>query len=197
MLGLGLDLALGPKGGGFNPTSLFADGSLGQWIDPSDITTLYRDDIGTRVTADGQSLGVVVDKSKGQALGPELVNNGAFNSDLTGWTLGVDPLQVIATWVSGSAQLSRGTGGSNGFSQSIGSFVSGELLRVRFTVVSGVAACGGPFPSVGSLTGSVDLVVPAFNSSAAFRMWPTNPSTTCVIDNVSVMKIAGYHSQQG
>ena len=78
---------------------------------------------------------MVVDKSKGQALGPELVNNGAFNSDLTGWTLGVDPLQVIATWVSGSAQLSRGTGGSNGFSQSIGSFVSGELLRVRLDLL--------------------------------------------------------------
>jgi hypothetical protein len=62
-LGLGLSLT-NLRGGGFSPALLFAAGEQGAWYDPSDITTLFQDDAGTQpVTAAGQSVGLMLDKS--------------------------------------------------------------------------------------------------------------------------------------
>jgi hypothetical protein len=62
-LGLGLSLT-NLRGGGFSPALLFAAGEQGAWYDPSDITTLFQDDAGTTpVTAPGQSVGLMLDKS--------------------------------------------------------------------------------------------------------------------------------------
>jgi hypothetical protein len=48
----------------FNPTSLFASGEQGVWFDPSDFSTLFQDSAGTTpVTAAGQSVGKMLDKS--------------------------------------------------------------------------------------------------------------------------------------
>jgi hypothetical protein len=66
---LGLNLGLGARPSGssaapFNPASLFAASEQGAWYDPSDITTLFQDDAGTTpVTAAGQSVGLMLDKS--------------------------------------------------------------------------------------------------------------------------------------
>src|SRR3990167_8241272 len=71
----------------WNPASLFVFGEQGIWLDPSDFTTMYQDSAGTTpVTAVEQSVGLILDKSKGLVLGPELVTNGGFDSDTTGWT---------------------------------------------------------------------------------------------------------------
>lgn len=49
---------------GFSPLSLFAASEPGFWFDPSDISTLFQDTAGTTpVTAAGQSVGLVLDKS--------------------------------------------------------------------------------------------------------------------------------------
>lgn len=61
----------------FSPPQLFRKGEVGIWYDPSDVTTLFQDSIGTTpVTALGQPVGLVIDKSRGglNALGPELVD---------------------------------------------------------------------------------------------------------------------------
>lgn len=48
----------------FNPLTLFANGEQGAWYDPSDLTTLYQDSAGTTpVTADGDPVGLMLDKS--------------------------------------------------------------------------------------------------------------------------------------
>jgi hypothetical protein len=61
---IGLGLSLTNLRGGFNPSALFAAGEQGAWYDPSDITTLFQDDAGTTpVTAAGQSVGLMLDKS--------------------------------------------------------------------------------------------------------------------------------------
>ncbi len=64
-LGLGLGLPFGrAKMIRFDPLTLFANGEQGAWYDPSDITTLFQDSAGsTPVTAAGQPVGRVVDKS--------------------------------------------------------------------------------------------------------------------------------------
>jgi hypothetical protein len=77
-----ISLALTRLSGQFSPASLFAAGEVGAWYDPSDLTTLFTDSAGTTpVTAVEQFVGLMLDKSKGLVLGPELSN---FNS--ASWT---------------------------------------------------------------------------------------------------------------
>jgi hypothetical protein len=70
--------------------------------------------------------------------GEELVTNGTFDSDLTGWTTGSN---VTSSYYSGAAQLTLGgaitSTGANWFSQSV--FETGKLYFVTFdaTYVSG------------------------------------------------------------
>jgi len=48
----------------FSPLDLFASGEQGAWYDPSDLTTMFQDSAGTTpVTADGQPVGLIRDKS--------------------------------------------------------------------------------------------------------------------------------------
>jgi hypothetical protein len=50
--------------GGWSPLSLFASGEQGVWYDPSDFSTMFQDDAGTTpVTATGQTVGLILDKS--------------------------------------------------------------------------------------------------------------------------------------
>lgn len=48
----------------WSPAALFASGEVGAWYDPSDLTTLFQDSTGTTpVTADGDPVGMMMDKS--------------------------------------------------------------------------------------------------------------------------------------
>lgn len=52
------------KLGAWSPLSLFAASEVGAWYDPSDLTTMFQDSAGTTpVTADGQPVGKILDKS--------------------------------------------------------------------------------------------------------------------------------------
>lgn len=75
-IGIGTSLMAGLKSSA-NPASLFAASEPGAWYDPSDITTLFQNSAGTTpVTAPNQTVGLMLDKSRGLALGSELVVNG-------------------------------------------------------------------------------------------------------------------------
>lgn len=51
-------------GESWTPLSLFSSGEQGAWYDPSDLTTLFQDSAGTTpVTADGDPVGLMLDKS--------------------------------------------------------------------------------------------------------------------------------------
>jgi len=76
------------SGSRFSPLSLFAASEPGAWYDPSDLTTMFTDAAGsTPVTTPGQTVALLLDKSKGLVLGSELVTNGDFSAGSTGWTL--------------------------------------------------------------------------------------------------------------
>lgn len=64
----------------FNPSKLFNSGENGVWYDPSDLTTLFQDHLGTIPAAYGQPVGLMLDKSKG-GLGPELGLLGTYVKD--------------------------------------------------------------------------------------------------------------------
>ena len=81
--------------GGFNPKALFSANEQGVWYDPSDFSTLFQDAAGTTpVTAVEQPVGLMLDKSKGLVLGPELVTNGDFSNGTTGWSSDLSSLSV-------------------------------------------------------------------------------------------------------
>lgn len=55
---------------------LFANGEQGFFYDPNDLTTMFQDSAGTiPVTAVGQPVGLVLDKSKGLVLGPNVAKS--------------------------------------------------------------------------------------------------------------------------
>lgn len=95
----------GKVGIAFSPLSLFADGEVGAWYDPSDLTTMYQNSTGTTpVTAVEQPVGLMLDKSQGLVLGSELVTNGGPDfTSTTGWTGtstgGAAPtLSIVSGW---------------------------------------------------------------------------------------------------
>ena len=62
MFGLGVNKLGVINSYGFNPASLFADGSEGAWYDPSDLSTLFQED-GTTAAGVGDPVGKILDKS--------------------------------------------------------------------------------------------------------------------------------------
>lgn len=62
---------------GFDPRSLFRNGEQGVIYDPNDLSTLFQDSAGTTpVTAVGQPVGLMLDKSRGLVRGAELLGTG-------------------------------------------------------------------------------------------------------------------------
>jgi hypothetical protein len=157
--------------------------------------TLYQDTAGTTpVTTTGQSVGLMLDKSKGLVLGSERITNGTLDINLNGWTLGTDAAQVIPTWTASGVSLARGAGGANGFTQS-GVAQVGRTYLITFDVVSGLVAFDAFGVSVvAGAAGSKRYIYTAATTSIQF--WPTSNNSTAVVDNISVKELPGNHAVQ-
>ena len=100
----------------FTPLELFGS-AQGAWYDPSDSTTLFSDTAGTTPcptpgsTGNIVNVGLMLDKSKGLALGSELVTNGDFSSGTTtGWNvLSEGPVTPTLSIVGGALQTTYTT----------------------------------------------------------------------------------------
>lgn len=76
--------------------SLFANNEQGFAYDPNDLTTLYQNATGTvPVTAAGQPVGLMLDKSKGVGLGGNIIVNGDASQGLDNWSTIASTLQDI------------------------------------------------------------------------------------------------------
>jgi hypothetical protein len=177
--------------GGFNPATLFATGEQGAWYDPSDLTTLFQDSAGTTpVTAAGQSVGLMLDKSQGApTTGPELIVTGQW-----AFALGVTE--------SPSGTLNFPT---NGATASQANRVSaGVYYRVSFTAVGtgtlnihvGDTAAGSPDASITtSGTYSFILAADAVGTSFQFRAGSSG-GFIGTVSNISVRELPGNHATQ-
>jgi hypothetical protein len=186
--------------GGFSPASLFAAGEVGAWYDPSDLTTLFQDTAGTTpITTPGERVALMLDKSRGLALGPELVSNGDFSDGTTGWTL------TSATVSAG--QLSVNSVTTENVAINSGTINTAKACAISFdvTVVSGQfsvfvsqVAAANKFGETVTTSGRKAGVVFAglsggTNSAVIFR---AEGGFVGTIDNISVRELPGNHATQ-
>lgn len=196
-------------------TSLFTGGLEGVAYDFNDLSTLFQTEAGgTPVTAAGQYIGLVLDKSKGLALGTELITNGAFTSNITGWTNYVGSrgtmsynstdkrLKVDNTTGTGDTYVWTTAAVTTGLVYKISGNIYdtfGDSTLVKFYWFNGTSTVGSQITTtVNNNAFSITARAPA---GATSIMIGSNNSTTALggvweIDNISVKPIAGNHAVQ-
>jgi len=191
---------------------LFRNGEVGAWLEPRDISTLYQDSAGTiPVTTDGDPVGLVLDKSQGYALGQNLVTNGTFESDVSGWTA---QLGASTAWENGTLKLVAGVAGTTQRVSTPISCTVGKLYKVTaaiwrgtttanvFLVGSANANLGSGVPSTGvsSLTPvTVSIKVLATDTTMYVGLNDSLSSAigaTSFIDNVTAVEISENYAYQ-
>jgi len=132
---------------------------------------------------------------------PELITNGTFDTDVSGWTaLGVDGgTDTTFSWnASGYMDVTRGVGGISGRPEQGFPTTAGNIYTISIDIVTARRA----FWMVGSSSGGNDLVgvtnhvgnttvtrtFTATSSTSYVNFWTDNSATTGV-DNVSVRRI--------
>lgn len=182
----------------FSPASLFTSGEQGIWLDPSDFSTMFQDNLGaTPVTAVGQTVGLVMDKSQNRALGPELIVNGSFASGNSGWALlGVGN---STTFNGGAAQIQGDT--APGIRRS-GVMTVGKMYQVSFRVRR-IAGTAVPFvvpnillPAIGSEWQTITAIRAASNANFDVGLSGTATGSILEVTDVSVKEVLGNHASQ-
>jgi hypothetical protein len=184
--------------GRWNPRSLFRAGEQGAWYDPSDLSSMYQESTGVTPAVVGQPVGLLLDKRYGLVRGAELVTNGTFDADVSGWTVGTG---LTATWSAGVAQLAR-NGAINSAAAFARSFTTtvGRLYTLTFTSTNAsVAYSVHTGPVIAPITAGLGTFTVSFiavATSHTVNFWPSSDLTTCYLDNISVREIPGNHAIQ-
>lgn len=187
----------------FNVISLFANGEQGAWYDPSDLTTLFQDSDGIApVTTDGQSVGLVLDKSQGLASGSEEVTNGENWTGATGttppngWTA-PGPLTQYSI-VGGALSVESADTTGNNTRQTITTVV-GKSYKF---VINTIANSGNIVMEIGSAsrsdtgTGIRSLFFTATSTSTEIGFRSTSVTNDITVDDASVKELKGNHAMQ-
>jgi hypothetical protein len=189
---------------GFSPSALFANGEVGVWYDPSPETT-FTDTAGTTPATVGDAVALMLDKSKGLVLGPELVTNGTFDSDLTGWSLTAFG-GATASVVSGQAQVvTTSSDARAGIQQSFATVIGTRYtLQLNYAALSTVP--GNVRIHTGSALSPTATFAPAAGSTISASFVAANTTTfvllgpsgigTALYDNISIRELPGYHAVQ-
>lgn len=171
-----------------NPSWLFAAGEQGFWYDPSDLSAQFQDVGGTTAAAVGQPTGLVLDKSKGLVLGPELRGNGA---------VGLQGAATAATFntSTGAGTLTR-VDGSNQSYVTWTTLASGAFYKITITNTGAV----GLFLRTGGIASGAPTFVNPSQTITAYIPASGNSITISALANgsgaftiVSFKSIAGNH----
>ena len=174
-------------------------------LDPQDLSTMYQDAAGTLpVYRPGTGLvdppmGLMLDKSQGLVLGPELVTNGDFSDGATGWNLGTgwSVASGVATGVTGAASAVHQV-----ISLKVGAFykitvnstlTTGVDLRIVLGDLTNIVPGPGVFAIISTGSYEFFLTPSAPATHIAIRK---STSTGAVVDNISCHEIKGYHAYQ-
>lgn len=198
-----------PRASSFNleaaVLALFA-GTPGYADDLEDWSTLFQDAAGTTpVTALEQPVGLILDKSQGLVLKPELVTNGDFSNGTTGWT----SINATLSAVSGVLRITKTS--VNGQARTTVPTVIGKVYRVKATLTNRSVAAVVSYLDLGSsagglqyartavaglgvLNGSVTVYFTAAATTAYLGLYSAEGTGFEEWDNISVRELPGNHA---
>ena len=207
----------GRRGGQERPIAaivagLWKNGEQGLWYDPSDLSTMYQDATGTTpVYMPGQGqidppVGLLLDKRKGLARGPERLTNGSFSAGAAGWNVTGADATHIATFADGKVRYqSDTTSPALTLSQAAAGLVPDSYYEILITLSSWVSgslktdslhpmgtAIGLQFTFSG--VGTYRFVGKAIASNFGILRAVTNVDLT--IDSISIKQLSGNHAFQ-
>jgi hypothetical protein len=192
--------------GGFDwyPGVLYQPGDILLWYDPSDLSTMFQDVAGTSpVTADDQSVLLMLDKGQwgGKTLEqvlaaqPELVTNGTFDTDTTGWTASNSTLSAV----DGKLRVTN-VGATNGIGYQSFPTTIGKTYKYTVTATAGTSSA---LPRIGTAiggsqygTGSLIFTATSATAFISMRNGTAVDGAYADYDNVSIKEIPGYHRVQ-
>ena len=160
--------------------------------------TMFQDRAGsTLVTTPGQFVGVRLDKSKGLTLGSEIVTNGTFDTDTSGWTAN---LLAIVTWVSGQMSVQNTVADARYKASQAVTCVVGRTYQLRVECTSGapnIRVNDNASPIAGTiLINTTSAGVLVFTATATTQYIHVGPQGigTAIFDNISAKELAGNHA---
>lgn len=130
----------------------------------------------------------------GSGTGSELVANGTFGFDLTGWTLQQDNGGTVAWEAPGQAKLSPGAPGAAGISQTLSGLTQNTRYVIEFSIDSGdaefdigsVLGGGDIFQTTAVTPGDYRLVFVASSATAILNFVAAASTSDTRIDNITV-----------
>lgn len=193
----------------YNPLDLFANGEQGAWFDPSDISTMFQDHEGrTPVTASGQPVGLIFDKSRGLKQSAELFPDSDFNSGSTsGWSVANDGSITVAD---GQAVVTNATA-TGAFAYRGFPTVIGKTYKVRIEVVSATtnwhvrlgdntsATTNAKLITTGTTAGRIITGVFVATSTQTFVRMGNDTNVlgeTSTYESISIKELLGNHASQ-
>ncbi|MHA3090800.1 hypothetical protein [Acinetobacter brisouii] len=183
---------------------LFANSEQGFTQTLDDYSILYQDSAGTTpVTGTGQTLGLVLDKSKGLVLGSELVTNGDFSNGTTGWSVSGTGSQLSVS--NGVATVTNGTNSEASLllpnlSPMTWYSLSFDLVAINisgniyFVPPTGSQVVNVRQSTIGKL--KCYFYSGTTGTGARIGMGSTAIGASYSIDNISIKSILGNHSYQ-
>lgn len=179
--------------------SLFAASEQGVWFELSDLTTLYQNSAGTTAAVVGQPVGLMLDKSRGLALGAELLGNGGFEDGSTGWSVLNNDATHVATFSSGRLRFQSDTTTPQLLVNQTGKLVVGRWYKITvniFSVASGTVKtnCFNVDTGFPSTPGAFTFY--GLATSTTFSITRNSANVDITLDSISVKELAGNHAYQ-
>jgi hypothetical protein len=183
--------------------------SEGAWYDPSDMSTMYQDYSGkTPVTAAGQPVGLILDKSKGLTLGAELVDAA---DEVADWsisgsnTITIDGDAIKISFVNSSVGANLTLTDAKALTQNLvagktykfsceAKVNEGDGVSVSLTIAS--ATTNPLIPITNSTFQEFSFYFIADGSNETFRPTGMSAGEEFWIKNISVRELPGNHATQ-
>jgi hypothetical protein len=191
----------------FSVLSLFSSGEQGAWYDPSDFSTMFQDSAGTTpVTAVEQPVGLILDKSKGLAIGAQMVVANAVAANFTGGTN-----ITVADESAGVIRFTNVAGGPASVNIPVtATLTTGARYVVSFDVF---APSADTTVNVGRIVSGSDVIaatsedawqtktmITAYTSAIVFQVASIAAHASAgdyfLARNISIKQIAGNHASQ-